>query len=122
MSTQLHHAEKEPTISEKDIAGLDNGFSQFKSLCNSPLYLHGIPTWFISLSAADLHRIELLKCLPEILDEKSLTDEEVAQLSFRENCRLVDGVTRVRYYKGRVQVFIHDALYDVSQPIGPDNT
>lgn len=115
------------------IAGVNDGFYFFNTLRNSPMYFQarkrellafirqrGIPTFFVSLSSADLHWIPLLRSLCLLVDKKVLTDEEVQELDFRTKCRLInsDPVTTARFFDNRMQVFIREILYHPSHPIG----
>lgn len=117
----------------KQIAGLNNGFYLFKSLRNSPMYMearkselyafirqYGIPTWFISLSAADFRWNDLLRSLSIIIDGVSLTDQEITKLNFHQKCRLIntDPVTTARYFDNRMKIFIQRVLYHHTHPIG----
>jgi len=73
-----------------EICKLDEGYRIFKTIRNSPAYFEtrkrdvfamirqlGLPTWFISLSAADTHWSSLIKTLAYLVDNRLLTDEEI---------------------------------------------
>lgn len=63
----------------------------------------GMPTLFITLSAAETQWAELLVSLTKILDEKDITEEDALKLSFAEKARLIstDPVTCARYFDHR---------------------
>lgn len=117
----------------KKISGINDGFYFYNKLRNSPMYLdlrkrelmavirqRGIPTWFLSLSSADLHWPELLKTLYKINNHTSLTDEDIDSLDYQTKCNLVnnDPVTTARYFDNRMNVFIREVLIHPSNPIG----
>ncbi|XP_062615938.1 uncharacterized protein LOC134277623 [Saccostrea cucullata] len=115
------------------ITRLDEGYYIFRTLRNSPPYLEakkkelfamirqlGLPTWFASLSAADTRWSELLKTLAQLNLKKSLTDEEIDNMTWAEKTDLVqkDPVTCVRFFDHRVHVFINTVLKNEDQPVG----
>ena len=116
-----------------ELTRLDEGYRIFRTIRGSPPYFEqkkrdvfamirqlGLPTWFMSLSAADTHWNDLLKCLSTLIDNKKLTDEEVLELDWSQKTRLVqcDPVTCVRYFDHRVHVFINNILRSPHEPIG----
>ena len=71
------------------LVNLDEGYYIFRQLRNSPVYLetrkkgifamirqHSSPTWFISLSAADTRRTDLLKMLAKLNDGIEYSEKE----------------------------------------------
>ena len=115
------------------IATIDNGFYFFKKLRNSPQYLQqkkrdlfatirqlGVPTFFVSLSAADTKWISLLQCLGKIVDGKSYTTSEIENMSYVQKTRLInsDPVTCARYFDRRFQHFLRHILYKAPHPLG----
>ncbi|XP_062603984.1 uncharacterized protein LOC134265790 [Saccostrea cucullata] len=115
------------------ITRLDEGYYIFRTLRNSPPYLEakkkelfamirqlGLPTWFASLSAADTRWSELLKTLAQLNLKKSLTDEEIDNMTWAEKTDLVqkDPVTCVRFFDHRVHVFINTVLKNEDHPVG----
>lgn len=121
----------ENTINQ--VTRLDEGYKIFRSIRGSPPYFEqkkkdvfamirqlGLPTWFVSLSAADTHWPDLLQCLSKLVDNKDLTYEQVDQLDWPNKTRLVqsDPVTCVRYFDHRVQVFIYNVLKSQHEPLG----
>ena len=116
-----------------DLVRLDEGYYIFRSLRNSPPYFEkrkkdlfamirqlGLPTWFVSLSAADTRWPDLLKILGKLIDKKEYNDEEIEQMDWTERTRLVrsDPVTCVRYFDHRVQQFINIIIKSQHNPIG----
>ncbi|MCG8077008.1 MAG: AAA family ATPase, partial [Candidatus Thiodiazotropha taylori] len=115
------------------LVNLDEGYYIFRQLRNSPAYLAarkkdifamimqlGLPTWFMSLSAADTRWIDLLKMLAKLNDGIELTDKDIESLTWQEKTRLVqkDPVTCSRYFDHRVQEFLNIILKSTSEPIG----
>lgn len=49
----------------------------------------GIPTWFMTLSCADLRWTELFQILSRI-QGNNLTDEEVNNLTYEEKCKMIN--------------------------------
>ena len=49
----------------------------------------GIPTWFMTLSCADLRWPELVQILARI-QGNNLTDEQVDALSYNEKCQMLN--------------------------------
>ena len=53
----------------------------------------GIPTWFMTLSCADLRWHELFHILSRVRGE-NMTDEEIDSLSYNEKCSLLPTQSR----------------------------
>ena len=79
----------------------------------------GCPTWFISLSAADLHWPELIKLIAGERG-RTLTDEDVKLLSWDEKCQILreNPVTAARQFNYRVDKFFSLFLKSSSHPVG----
>ena len=116
-----------------NIATVDNGFFFYKKLRNSPQFLQqkkrellatirqlGIPTFFVSLSAADTRWQVLLQTLGEIVDQKVYSVEEVENMSYKDKTRLInsDPVTCARYFDRRFLYFLKQILYKEPYPLG----
>jgi hypothetical protein len=116
----------------QNIVKLDEGYHIFRTLRNSPPYLEkrkkdlmamirqlGCPTWFVSLSAADTHWINLLRILGKLVDKKDYTAQELDK-DWPLKARLVssDPVTCARFFDHRLQVFINNVLRHELNPIG----
>lgn len=116
-----------------NIVRLDEGYRVLRQLRGSPAYWEsakrdvfamirqlGVPTWFCSLSAAETRWPSLLKILGQQVKHVEYTDEEIANLTWKEKCELVqsDPVTCTRFFNHRVQVFISDVLKSSNFPLG----
>ena len=79
-----------------------------------------LPTWFISLSAADTRWTDLLKMLAKLNDDIEYSEKEIEQLTWQEKTKLVqkDPVTYSRYFDHRVQEFLNTVMKSSCQPIG----
>ena len=115
------------------LVNLDEGYYIFRQLRNSPAYLEtrkkdifamirqlSLPTWFMSLSAADTRWTDLLRMLAELNDGIDYSEQELENLSWQEKTKLVqkDPVTCSRYFDHRVQEFLNTVLKSSCEPIG----
>ena len=115
------------------LVNLDEGYYIFRQLRNSPAYLEtrkkdifamirqlSLPTWFMSLSAADTRWTDLLKMLAKLNDGIDYSEKELENLSLQEKTKLVqkDPVTCSRYFDHRVQEFLNTVLKSSCEPIG----
>ncbi|XP_062567926.1 uncharacterized protein LOC134230168 [Saccostrea cucullata] len=111
----------------------DEGFFVFRQLRNSPAYLEtrkkdvfamirqlGLPTWFMSLSAADTRWNDLIRALGVLNDGKEYTDEEIDNMTWFEKSKLVqkDPITCTRYFDHRFRMFMNSVLRSDHHPIG----
>ena len=95
------------------LVNLDEGYYIFRQLRNSPAYLEtrkkdifamirqlSLPTWFMSLSAADTRWTDLLKMLAKLNDGIEYSEKELEHLTWQEKTKLVqkDPVTCSRYF------------------------
>ena len=123
---------RDPAYLER-LVKLDEGYCIFRQLRNSPAYLEkrkkdifamirqlSLPTWFVSLSAADTRWNDLLKMLAKLNDAIEYSDKDVEALTWQEKTRLVqkDPVTCSRYFDHRVQEFLNTVLKNEIEPIG----
>lgn len=71
----------------------------------------GIPTWFVTLSCADLRWTELLRILARI-QGNDLTDEQVDALSYNEKCQTLNfnPVVVTKHFQHRVETFFTEVL------------
>lgn len=71
----------------------------------------GIPTWFVTLSFADLRWPELLQILARI-QGNDLTDEQVDALSYNEKCQMLNRnpVVVTKHFQYRVETFFTEVL------------
>ena len=112
---------------------LDEGYYIFRQLRNPPAYLEtrkkeifamirqlSLPTWFMSLSAADTRWTDLLRILAKLNDGNEYSEKELEDLTWQEKTKLVqkDPVTCSRYFDHRVQEFINTVLKSSCEPIG----
>ena len=115
------------------LVNLDEGYYIFRQLRNSPAYLEtrkkdifamirqlSLPTWFMSLSAADTRWTDLLKMLAKLNDGIDYSEKELENLSWQEKTKLVqkDPVTCSRFFDHRVQEFLNTVLKSSCEPIG----
>jgi len=79
----------------------------------------GCPTWFVSLSAADMHWPELLTLI-EWQRGRQLSEQDVSQLSWDEKCDILrsNTVTAARQFNYRVDKFFNVFLKSSSNPLG----
>ena len=115
------------------LVNLDEGYYIFRQLRNSPAYLEmrkkdifamirqlSLPTWFMSLSAADTRWTDLLKMFAKLNDGTEYSETELEKLTWQEKTKLVqkDPVTCSRYFDHRVQEFLNTILKSSSEPVG----
>lgn len=79
----------------------------------------GIPTWFMTLSCADLRWPELFQIIARA-SGKNMTDEEVHALSYDEKCKLlnVNPVITAKHFQYRVETFFIEILLTDVNPTG----
>ena len=79
----------------------------------------GIPTWFMTLSCADLRWPELFQIIART-QGKNLTDEQVDALSYNERCSMLNfnPVLAAKHFQYRVETFFTEVLLSNANPIG----
>ena len=79
-----------------------------------------LPTWFMSLSAADTRWTDLLKMLAKLNNGVDYSDKDIEGLTWKEKTRLVqkDPVACSKYFDHRVQEFLNTILKSDCEPIG----
>ena len=79
----------------------------------------GIPTWFMTLSCADLRWPELFQILSRT-QGNNLTDEQVETLSYNERCQMLNlnPVIVAKHFQHRVETFFREVLVTKTKPIG----
>lgn len=79
----------------------------------------GIPTWFMTLSCADLRWPELFQIITRT-QGKNITDEEVNALSYNERCSLLNlnPVVVAKHFQYRVETFFTEVLLSSANPLG----
>ena len=79
----------------------------------------GIPTWFMTLSCADLRWPELFQIISR-MQGKDITDEDVDALSYDEKCKMLNlnPFIVAKHFQYRVESFFTEVLLSNCQPIG----
>ena len=79
----------------------------------------GIPTWFLTLSAADMKWPEVIQIIARQYGT-FLSEEEVSNLSWEEKCSWLrrNPVTAARHFQYRLDLFWNDFLKSKANPIG----
>ena len=80
----------------------------------------GIPTLFISLSAADTKWTDLLKSIYISIHQKNISPSEIENMPWSEKCKLIstDPGTCTQYFHNRVQKFVSCILKSPHSPFG----
>ena len=104
----------------------DDAFSFMNSIKGTPAYWKkllcevlamvkqlGFPTFFLTLSCADLRWNELISIISK-LNKLSLNEEEIKSLAYQERCRLLNmnPVLVARHFQFRVEVFYKEIILD----------
>ena len=110
----------------------DKAYACLKNVRGSPAYYQrtfyellamirqlGTPTWFFTLSAADMKWPEVIQTIAKQYGV-AYTDEEVCQLSFEERSNWLrrNPVTAARHFQYRLDVFFKDFLKSSVHPLG----
>ena len=110
----------------------DYGYRLLKEVRGTPAYwqkVHyevlamirqlGIPTWFLTLSAADMKWPEVIQIIARQYGT-SLTEEQVSNLSWEQKCTWLrrNPVTAARHFQYRLELFWSDFLKSHANPIG----
>jgi hypothetical protein len=79
----------------------------------------GIPTWFMTLSCADLRWPELFQIVART-QGRDITEEQVEALSYVERCQMLNAnpVVTAKHFQHRVETFFSEVLLSKSNPIG----
>jgi hypothetical protein len=81
----------------------------------------GVPTWFFTLSAADLSPrwCQTIQCIAKQYGQ-SYTDEEVGEMSWDQKCEWIrrNPVTAARHFDYRLQKFWSSFLKSAANPLG----
>ena len=79
----------------------------------------GIPTWFMTLSCADLRWTELFQIIGRT-QGLNLTDEEIEGLSYNERCSMLNSnpVVVAKHFQYRVETFFTEVSFSKPNPIG----
>lgn len=99
----------------------DDGYKLLENFSSSPSYWQkkgkdikamirqlGLPSFFITLSAAETQWGELLRILKKVIDNEDVTVDEAEKFSFQEKARLIksDPVTCSRYFDNRMKAIL----------------
>jgi len=79
----------------------------------------GIPTWFMTLSCADLRWPELFQIIAR-MQGKNMSNEEVDALSYNDRCSMLNlnPVVVAKHFQYRVETFFTEVLLSNAKPIG----
>ena len=103
----------------------DEGYQCLKEIRGSPAYFQdqqkkvmamirqlGLPTFFITLSAAETKWTELLVHLEKILNQRDITHEEAADMPFLQKSKLIqsDPITCARNFEHRYRTLLNCLL------------
>ena len=79
----------------------------------------GIPTWFMTLSCADLRWPELFQIIGKS-QGFNLTDKEIDALTYNERCSMLNlnPVIVAKHFQYRVETFFTEVLMIKANPIG----
>ena len=110
----------------------DQAYKIFKNIRGSPAYYQslfydilammgqlGTPTWFFTLSAADMQWPDLIQTIAR-QSGVMLSDEDVSNLSYAERCNWLrsNPVTAVRHFHYRLETFVKHVLMSNANPLG----
>ena len=114
----------------KSFIAKDEGFNFMNPIKGTPAYWKrflfevlamvkqlGLPTYFMTLSCADLRWYELLSIISK-LNEGNLTDEKINNMTYFERCNYLNSnhVLLGRHFQHRVDVFFKEII--VNGPLG----
>ena len=79
----------------------------------------GIPTWFMTLSYADLRWPELFKIVART-QGRDITEDEIEALSYIERCQMLNAnpVVTAKHFQHRLETFFSEVLLSQINPIG----
>ena len=115
------------------IVKLNDGYNILKTIRNSPPYFElkkknlmamirqlGIPTLFFSLSSADTKWINLLKSIKQIVENITVTDDQINNLTWYQKCKMISDNPAIpaRFFNNRVKKFIKYILKSPHSPFG----
>ena len=78
-----------------------------------------IPTWFLTLSAADLYWSEMIKAVAGQFG-KILTQKDVLKMSIADRSKYLcqNSMTGVQMFQHRLEVFFSEYLLNDTHPLG----
>ena len=79
----------------------------------------GIPTWFLTLSAADLHWPEMIQAV-DVQFGKKLSQKDVLKMSIADRSRYLhqNPITGVQLFQQRIEAFFSEYLLSDAHPLG----
>ena len=110
----------------KEFVANDQGYSFMNTIKGTPAYWKrflqevlamvkhlGLPTFFLTLSCADLRWNELIKIIKN-LEGHPMTDDEINELSYMERCEILNSnqVLVARHFQYRVETFFKIIVVD----------
>ena len=110
----------------------DQAYTLFKNVRGSPAYWQslfydilammsqlGTPTWFFTLSAADMMWPDMIQTIAR-QSGVFLTDDDVKNLSYEERCTWLrlNPVTAVRHFHYRLETFVKHVIMSNAKPLG----
>ena len=116
----------------KELVRSDHAYKLFKNVRGSPAYFQnlfydvlgmmrqlGLPTWFFTVSAADMQWPDLLQTIARQYGT-ILSDDDVKNLSYEERCRWLrsNPVTAARHFQYRLELLFRDVLKSNACPLG----
>ena len=116
----------------KDLIHNDQAYKFMKNVRGSPAYWQhqlyevlamirslDIPTWFLTLSAADMHWPEIIQAIG-IQFGKKFTKEEVMQMDWgmKSNYLRSNPITACRMFQSRVESFFSEYILSSDNPLG----
>ena len=116
-----------------NIVKLDEGYYIFRTIRTSPPYFDskkkdvmamvrqlGIPTLFLSLSAADTKWDNLLICLGKLLIDKNFSQVDLDKLEWEDKCDLISKhpAACARFFNNRINKFFKHILQSPHSPFG----
>ena len=114
----------------KDFIASDKAFTFMSGIKGTPAYWKkflfdvlamvrqlGCPTFFMTLSSADLRWNELVSIISDI-SKLQLSEEDIAKMSYQDRCNLLNSnpVLVARHFQYRVEIFFKEIVID--GPIG----
>ena len=80
----------------------------------------GTPTWFFTVSAADLKWPDMIRVIARQFGKFYKTDEEIEQLAFEERCNWIrrNPVAAARHFHYRLNCLFTDSFKSDAQPLG----
>ncbi|XP_066269843.1 uncharacterized protein [Branchiostoma lanceolatum] len=120
------------TVNVQAMLRTDNAYKFMKNIRGSPAFWNsvlldllamvrqlGIPTWFLTLSAADMQWPEVIRSIAHQYGTY-LTDDDVKKMSWEEKCKWLrsNPVTAARQFDHRLNLFFKEYIGGKGHPIG----